>query len=60
MIKCVFSMSLKSLQELINSVFKFIQLQLLCHHDSCISKRAKTVSFMFKTKNKGKYSTRSH
>ncbi len=52
MVKCVFSMSLRGLQELINSVFKFIQLPLSCPRHLCISTKAKTVNITFMTKNK--------
>ncbi|ATF10383.1 Mobile element protein [Candidatus Enterovibrio altilux] len=45
--------SLRSLQRFINSIFKFAQLPLSCSHCTCISKRTKTVSVTFKTKNKG-------
>ncbi|WP_263363246.1 transposase [Candidatus Enterovibrio altilux] len=38
MIKCVFSMPLRSLQRSINSVFKVAQLPLLCPHCSCVSR----------------------
>ncbi|ATF09597.1 Mobile element protein [Candidatus Enterovibrio altilux] len=39
--------------KLINFVFTFAQLPLLCPHYSCISKRTKIVNVTFKTKNKG-------
>ncbi|ATF09524.1 Mobile element protein [Candidatus Enterovibrio altilux] len=51
--KCVFSMQLKSLQGFINSMFKPVQLPLSYPHYSYISKLAKTVSIVFKKKNKG-------
>nr|WP_223823258.1 transposase [Candidatus Enterovibrio luxaltus] len=50
MIKHVFAMLLKGLQEFIKSVFKFVQLPLSCPHYSCISKRAKMAHITFKTK----------
>ncbi len=53
MIKRVFSMPLRGLQEFINSIFKLAQLPLSCPHYSCISKRAKTVDVAFQTKTKG-------
>ncbi|ATF09167.1 Mobile element protein [Candidatus Enterovibrio altilux] len=52
-VKCVFLMPWRSLQGFINFIFKFIQLLLLCHDYSCISKRTKTVDVTCKTKNKG-------
>ncbi|ATF09274.1 Mobile element protein [Candidatus Enterovibrio altilux] len=52
MVQCVFSTPLRSLQELIKSIFKLIQLSLSCPHYSCISKRVKTVNVTFKTKKK--------
>ncbi|WP_096618605.1 transposase [Candidatus Enterovibrio altilux] len=33
--KCVFAIPLRGLQGLIDSVFKFVQLPLLCLHYSC-------------------------
>ncbi|ATF09036.1 Mobile element protein [Candidatus Enterovibrio altilux] len=51
-VKCVFSMPLRSLQGFINAVFKFIQLLLSCPHYLFISKRAQMVNVMCKTKNK--------
>lgn len=53
MVKRVFSMPLRGLQGIINSIFKLAQLPLSCPHYSCISKRAKTVYIAFKTKAKG-------
>ncbi|MGL1292399.1 transposase [Vibrio parahaemolyticus] len=47
MVKHVFSLPLRCLQGLINSIFKLTQLPLLCPHYSCISKRAKTVNISF-------------
>ncbi|ATF10265.1 Mobile element protein [Candidatus Enterovibrio altilux] len=52
-VKCVFSILLKSLQGFINSIFKLAQLPFSCPHYSCISKRTKTVNVAFKTKIKG-------
>ncbi|ATF09238.1 Mobile element protein [Candidatus Enterovibrio altilux] len=51
-IKCIFSMLLRGLQWLINSVFKLVQLPLSCPPYSYISKRTKTINIMFK-KSKG-------
>lgn len=53
MVKHVFSLPLRGLQGLINSIFKLTQLPLLCPHYSCISKRAKTVNISFETKTQG-------
>jgi hypothetical protein len=48
MVKRIFSMPLRALQDFINSVFKLVNVPLLCPHYTCISKRAKTVSISLK------------
>ncbi len=53
MVKRVFSMPLRVLLEAINLVFKLADIPLLCSHYTCISKRAKTVNFAFKTNTRG-------
>ncbi len=54
-VKRVFSMLLRGLIGLVDSVFNLFQLLLLllCLHYLCMSKRAKTVNVVFKTKNRG-------
>ncbi|ATF10429.1 Mobile element protein [Candidatus Enterovibrio altilux] len=54
MVKCVFSMQFRGLQELINFVFKLVQPPLSYPHYLCISKQAKTVNITFKMQNKGR------
>ncbi|ATF09627.1 Mobile element protein [Candidatus Enterovibrio altilux] len=49
MVKCVSSMPLNGLQRLI-LFFKLVQLPLSYPHYLCISKQAKTINVMFKTK----------
>ncbi len=53
MAKRIFSMPLRALQGFINSVFKLADIPLSCPHYTCISKRAKTVKIVFKTKTRG-------
>ncbi|ATF09652.1 Mobile element protein [Candidatus Enterovibrio altilux] len=53
MVKRVFSLPLRGLQEFINAVFKLVQWSLSCPYCLCIIKRAKMVNVAFKTKTKG-------
>ncbi|EOX4789513.1 IS5 family transposase [Vibrio alginolyticus] len=53
MVKRIFSLPLRALQGLIDSVFRLAQIPLSCPHYSCISRRAKDVDVSFKTKTKG-------
>lgn len=53
MVKCVFSMTLKALQGFIDSAFQLAQVPLTWPHYSCISRRAKDVEVLFKTKTRG-------
>lgn len=51
--KRVFSMPLRALQGFINSIFRLVHVQLSCPHYTSISRRAKQVEFLFKTKTRG-------
>ncbi|ATF09470.1 Mobile element protein [Candidatus Enterovibrio altilux] len=53
MVKCLFLILLIGLYELLNSVFKLVQLPLLCSNYSCINKQVKTINMTFKVKSKG-------
>ena len=53
MVKRVFSMPLRALQGLLDSVFKRANIPLVCPHCTCISRRSKDVEFSFKTKTRG-------
>ncbi len=52
-LKRVFSLPLRALQGLINSLLKLADIPLICPHYTCISRRAKQVEVSFKTKTKG-------
>ncbi|HGF5132331.1 IS5 family transposase [Vibrio parahaemolyticus] len=53
MVKRVFSMPLRVLQGLIDSVFSLANVPIVCPHSSCISRRAKQVEVSFKPKTRG-------
>ncbi|ATF09939.1 Mobile element protein [Candidatus Enterovibrio altilux] len=53
MVKRLFSIPLRGLQEFINFNFKFTQLSLSCPYYSCINKLTKTIKITLKTQNKG-------
>ncbi len=53
MVKRVFSMPLRALQDFLDSVFKLANIPLVCPHYICISRRAKEVEVSFKTKTRG-------
>lgn len=53
MVKRIFSMPLRALQDFLNSVFKLANIPLVCSHYTCISRRAKEVEVSFKTKTRG-------
>lgn len=53
MVRRVFSLQLRGFQVFINSILKLVQLPLSCPNYSWISKRAKTINVVFKTKTKG-------
>jgi hypothetical protein len=51
--KRVFSMPLRALQGILDSVFKLANIPLVCPHYTCISRLAKEVEVSFKTKTRG-------
>lgn len=53
MVKRVFSMPLRALQGVIESVFSLANFRIVCPHYSCISRRAKQVEVSFKPKSRG-------
>ncbi len=53
MVKRVFSMPLRALQGVIDSVFLLANVPIVCPHYSCISRRAKQVEVSFKPKTRG-------
>lgn len=53
MVKRIFSIPLRALQDFLDSVFKLANIPLACPHYTCISRRAKEVEVSFKTKARG-------
>ncbi len=53
MVKRVFSMPLRALQDFIDSVFRLADVPLVCLHYTCISRRAKDVEISFKPSTRG-------
>lgn len=53
MVKRIFSLPLRALQGLIDSVFRLANVPLVCPHYTCISRRAKDVEVNFKTSTRG-------
>ena len=53
MVKRVFSMPLRALQGVIDSIFRLVHVPLNCPHYTCISRGAKQVEVSFKTKTRG-------
>ncbi|CCO49730.1 transposase (fragment) [Vibrio nigripulchritudo SOn1] len=53
MVKRIFSLPLRALQGVINSVFRLANVPLVCPHYTCISRQAKDVEICFKSSSRG-------
>ena len=53
MVKRIFSLPLRALQDFIDSVFRLANVPLVCPHYTCISRRAKDVEVDFKASTRG-------
>ncbi|AIJ08090.1 Transposase [Edwardsiella anguillarum ET080813] len=56
MIKRVFNLSLRALQDFVDSIFRLMDLPLHCPGDSLVSKRAKHINISIKTPTRGEIS----